>query len=140
MAKKRAHRPEGYSPAPHPAARPASASPSPRRTRRTPSGGATPHGATTGARARFEAASRPALLRMQLLPTFVVPVLLAVMLFLGLVVPQPWAGSMLVLIAVFLTWLTAVSWPAITPGSRFLRVAVDLGLLGLGVMRIMGRF
>jgi hypothetical protein len=76
---------------------------------------------------------------MQALPTFLVPMLLAVLLFLGLVIRQPWAGAFLIVIAVFLTWLTALSWPAVSAASRVMRVVVDLGLLGLGVLKILGR-
>lgn len=135
MAKKRAHRPEGFSPAPKPnprASKPAGSRP--------PTGrAATSSSARRGARARFERASAPLLLSMQALPTFLVPMLLAVLLFLGLVVRQPWAGAFLIVISLFLTWLTALSWPAISAGSRLMRVVVDLGVLGLGVLKILGR-
>jgi hypothetical protein len=75
---------------------------------------------------------------MQMLPAFVVPVVLGVMLFLGLVLPWAWAGILLVVIGLFLLWLTAVSWPAISPGSRVLRMAVNLGVLALGVAQLAG--
>jgi hypothetical protein len=90
-------------------------------------------------RERFEDFSRPILLRMQALPAFLIPATLGILLFLGLMLPATWSGLLLILIAVFLTWLTAVSWPAITPGSRFLRVAVDVAVLGLGILKLMGR-
>jgi hypothetical protein len=76
---------------------------------------------------------------MQALPTFLVPMLLAVFLFLGLVIRQPWAGLFLIVISVFLTWLTALSWPAISATSRLMRVVVDLAVLGLGVLKLLGR-
>ena len=123
MAKKRVHRPEGSRPTPKARPRPARA---------------TASAAPTGARARFESASTPVLLRMRALPTFLVPMLLAVLLFLGVVIPAPWAGSFLVLIALFLAWLTALSWPVISPGSRLLRIVVDIGVLGLGVLKLLG--
>lgn len=125
MAKKRVHRPEGSRPlAPHPA-RPARG-PSADQTGRT-------------ARQRFEDASRPALSRMRLMPTYLVPSILAVALFLGLAVPAAWAGVFLVLIGLFLTWLTALSWPTLAAGSRVLRTLVDLGVLALGVLKLLGR-
>jgi hypothetical protein len=127
MAKKRAHRPEGY----RTVAAPPAPSSAPPRTRQP----ATP---PSGRRARFEDWSRPILLRMQLLPGFLVPVLMGVMLFLGLMLPWRWAGVLIVAIAVFLTWLTAVSWPATSPGSRALRILVNLGLLALGVAKLLG--
>ena len=135
MAKKRVHRPEGHRPAPQPA--PSAATPAGGRTK--PAGPARPSIPATSARARFENASRPLVLRMQLLPAFLIPMLLAVLLFLGLVIQQPWAGALLVVIAVFLTWLTALSWPAISTGSRLLRVVVDLAVFGLGMLKLTGR-
>ena len=45
---------------------------------------------------------------------------------------------MLVVIAVFLSWLTAVSWPALSPASRALRVVVNLGILAIGIARLVG--
>jgi hypothetical protein len=94
----------------------------------------------TSRRTRFEDASRPILLRMRALPIFLVPTLLAVMLFMGLAISAPWAGLLLLVIAAFLTWLTALSWPAISPGSRVLRLVVNLSVLALGVLKLMGLF
>lgn len=125
MAKKRVHRPEGSRPV----------SPAPRPARRAgPSAAARP-----SRRRRFEQASARALARMMGLPTFLVPITLAVLLFLGLVLPYRWAGILLVVIAAFLTWLTAVSWPAVSNGSRVLRVVINVSILVLGVLRLLGR-
>ena len=127
MAKKRARRPEGFStPAPQP------------RRSATPARAPQPSLPATSRRARFERWSRPWLLRMQLLPNFVIPAILGVMLFLGLALPWAWAGLLLVAIAVFMFWLTAVSWPVISPGSRALRMVVNVGILALGVARLLG--
>ncbi len=77
--------------------------------------------------------------RMQALPAFLIPVTLGILLFLGLTLNAAWSGLLLVVIAAFLFWLTAVSWPAITAGSRILRLAVDVGVLVLGVLKLLGR-
>ena len=77
--------------------------------------------------------------RMQALPAFLIPVTLGILLFLGLVLSAAWSGFLLIIIAVFLFWLTAVSWPVITTGSRLLRLAVDVGVLVLGVLKLLGR-
>ena len=90
-------------------------------------------------RERFEDASRPMLRRMQALPGFLIPVMLGILLFFGLALSATWSGILLIVIAVFLFWLTAVSWPVITPGSRVLRVVVDVGVLALGVLKLTGR-
>lgn len=82
--------------------------------------------------------SEPLLIRMRDLPAFLLPVALGIMLFLGLVLPASWAGILLVMIALFLSWLTAVSWPAISNASRIVRVLVDVGMLALGVLKLLG--
>ena len=127
MAKKRVHRPEGSRPVPPQAARSAKPRPS------------SVEPASRDLRGRFEDASRPMLERMQAMPTFIIPVLLAVLLFLGLTLNASWPGLLLVVIALFLRWFAAVSWPAISPGSRMLRIVVDVAVLGLGVLKLMGR-
>ncbi len=129
MAKKRIHREPGTRPI-------QAATPSARAAHRSP---AKSSPAPTGRRASFEASSRPWLARMQRLPGFVVPVLLASLLFLGLTLSADWSGALLIVIAVFLTWLTAVAWPAVSARSRLIRVAVDLGVLALGVLKLLGR-
>jgi VIT1/CCC1 family predicted Fe2+/Mn2+ transporter len=127
MAKKRVHRPDGSRPIPASPPKPATARAS-----------ASP-GSRLSLRERFEDASRPVLRRMQSLPAFLIPVTLGILLFLGLTLNAAWSGMMLILIAAFLFWLTAVSWPAISPGSRILRLVVDVGVLALGVLKVLGR-
>ncbi len=102
-------------------------------------------GATGGSAARvgFEERSRPLLRWMHALPRWVVVIAPAILLFLGLILTGPvaWVGGiLLLLVAAFLGWLTALSWPAITPGARFLRVLVVLALTGVAVFKFMGRF
>jgi hypothetical protein len=66
-----------------------------------------------------------------------------VLLFLGLILSGPWAwlgGIALLLVWVFVAWLTALSWPALTPGSRLFRLLVVLALAGVVVLKFMGRF
>jgi hypothetical protein len=127
MAKKRVHRPEGSRPIPPPAAQPSGS-----RTTASSAPG-------TSLRGRFEDFSRPILLRMQAMPGFLIPVTLGILLFFGLTLNATWSGILLILIALFLFWLTAVSWPRITTGSRILRVVVDVAVLVLGVLKLAGR-
>jgi hypothetical protein len=79
------------------------------------------------------------LMWMRALPTFLLPLVIAVTLFLGLALPWPWTGLLLVVIGLFLGWLTALSWPAISPGSRILRVVVNISVIALGVLKVLGR-
>jgi hypothetical protein len=127
MAKKRVHRPEGSRPIPPPEAKPSTPRP------------AAPAGPGPSARERFEDFSAPILLRMQALPGFLIPVTLGTLLFFGLTLNATWSGILLILIALFLFWLTAVSWPRVTTGSRILRIVVDVAVLVLGVLKLAGR-
>jgi Family of unknown function (DUF6703) len=127
MAKKRVHRPEGSRPIPPP------------RKKSAPGHPRDPSGSGLSPRGRFEKLSRPILLRMQALPGFLIPVTLGILLFFGLTLKAAWSGILLVLIATFLFWLTAVAWPRITTGSRVLRLVVDLVVLVLGVVKLLGR-
>ncbi|HYN56847.1 MAG TPA: DUF6703 family protein [Motilibacterales bacterium] len=131
MAKKRVHRPDGSRPI-----APPTPTPTPKASPAAPGASARP---AAGLRDRFEDASRPMLRRMQALPAFLIPVTLGILLFLGLALSAAWSGILLIIIAVFLFWLTAVSWPVITTGSRILRLAVDVGVLVLGVLKLLGR-
>jgi len=128
MAKKRAHRPEGHRPpSPPPGSAPRPRPPAAAAARKR------------SARTRFEDASRPVLVRMRALPTFLLPMLIAVTLFLGLALPWPWTGLLLVAIGLFLAWLTALSWPATSAGSRALRIVVNISIIALGVLKVLGR-
>jgi hypothetical protein len=127
MAKKRVHRPEGSRPIPPPEAKPSTPRP------------AAPAGPEPSARERFEDFSAPILLRMQAMPGFLIPVTLGTLMFFGLTLNATWSGILLILIALFLFWLTAVSWPRVTTGSRILRIVVDVAVLVLGVLKLAGR-
>ena len=60
---------------------------------------------------------------------WLVPLVLAGLLVTGLAVPG-WLGALaLVLVAAFLGWLAALSWPRLGPATRLLRVAAIVGLL-----------
>jgi hypothetical protein len=94
-------------------------------------------------RIAFEEASYPYIRRLHAVPRWIVVVLPAVLLFVGLILTGPlaWLGGILLLIVcLLLAWLTALSWPAITPGSRLLRVVVVVALGAVAVLKFMGRF
>jgi hypothetical protein len=55
-------------------------------------------------------------------------------LFIGGLAVRGWGGAaMLLVVTVFLAWLAALSWPALQPQTRVLRVAAVAVLLGLAV-------
>lgn len=100
----------------------------------------TPSAAGRGA---FQQRSLPLLRWMHALPRWLVVIAPAIFLFVGLVLTGPvaWLGGLLLLlVALFLAWLTALSWPAISPSARALRVLVVAALVGIAVFKFLGRF
>ena len=81
------------------------------------------------ARRTLERSSARPLLVLHQLPVWVVPIVMTALLVTGLAVPG-WPGAAaFVLVAGFLGWLAALSWPRLAPGPRLLRVAAIACLL-----------
>jgi hypothetical protein len=91
-------------------------------------------------RRRLETASLGPLLFMRGLPRFLVPILLGVVLLAGLALPSHWAGLLLILPALFLAWLLALSWPVLPWFARAVRVFALVVLIVAAVARIAGVF
>lgn len=72
------------------------------------------------------------------MPRWLIPVMMAVLMLLGLFIEAAWAGIFFVLVAVFLGWLLALSWPVITQGSRMFRLLVIAVVGAVGLMRLFG--
>jgi hypothetical protein len=67
------------------------------------------------------------------LPRWLPPVVLAA-LFIGGLAVHGWGGAvMLVIVTAFLAWLAVLSWPALPPQTRLLRVLALAVLLALCV-------
>lgn len=99
--------------------------------------------APTAFRRKVEAWSYPLLATLHRLPRWIVVIAPALLLFLGLVLTGPlaWLGGLMLLIVwLFVAWLTLLSWPAIGAGQRIFRVVVVLALLGVVVVKFLGRF
>jgi hypothetical protein len=80
---------------------------------------------------------------MLAVPRGLVVVLIASSLLLGLVLSDglAWLGSIFLLfVALFLAWLLALSWPALTVGRRFIRLLAVVGILGIAFLKLTGRF
>ena len=95
----------------------------------------------TGFRPALERFSAPLLLRLHAMPRWLVPILLAVFLFVGLIASGPWAilGAVLLGVdALFVAWLSVLAWPVLTPGSRIARVVVVVALVGVTVLKATG--
>jgi uncharacterized protein DUF6703 len=91
-----------------------------------------PPGASDSRRS-LERSSARVLLYLHQLPRWLPPVVLAALLLAGLTVHGPVGAIALVLVAVFLGWLAALSWPRLSPPARLLRVLAVCGLLTLAV-------
>ena len=75
---------------------------------------------------------RPAAYLRQL-PRWLPPVVLAA-LFIGGLAVHGWGGAvMLLIVTAFLAWLAVLSWPALAPQTRLLRVVALAVLLALCV-------
>ena len=94
-------------------------------------------------RRAFEERSYPLVRKLNALPRWLVVIAPALLLFGGLIMTGSlaWLGALLLaLVTLILAWLTALSWPVISPGSRLLRGGVVLALGGMAVLKALGRF
>lgn len=85
----------------------------------------------------------PLLARLHALPRWLIVVMPAVLLLVGLLLRDSWAwlgGIVLLLVWAFLAWLTALSWPALEPRSRFFRLLVVAAFGAIVVLKFLGRF
>lgn len=93
-------------------------------------------------RAAFERRSFPYMARLTALPRWLLVVAIGSSLLLGLVLSDSfaWLGAFfLLLVAAFLGWLLALSWPLLSGGRRFIRLLVVLALIGLAFYKVTGR-
>ncbi|MCI0687701.1 MAG: hypothetical protein L0Y54_10760 [Sporichthyaceae bacterium] len=98
--------------------------------------GAAGAGPRTGFRASLERASTPVLMRLSALPGWVVPVLMLAVAVTGLFVGGPVGFALLLLVAMFLTWLATLSWPLLSPRTRVLRLLVPAAVLAAAVLQL----
>jgi hypothetical protein len=90
-----------------------------------------PPRASSATRQAAERRSAVPLVYLRHLPTWVPPVVLAVLLVTGLAV-RGWGGTVaLCLVAAFLAWLAYLSWPMLGARGRLGRAAAVICLLAL---------
>jgi hypothetical protein len=86
--------------------------------------------------------SLPLLTRLTRLPKWLVVVVMAALLVLGMIQTGAlaWLGALILgVLAVFFLWLLVLSWPAIPPSGRLMRGIVVIALAGAAVLKAMGR-
>lgn len=94
-------------------------------------------------RAAFERKSFPVLARVTAAPRWLLVVGLGSSLLLGLILSDSWAwlgAIFLLIVAAFLGWLLALSWPLLGSGRRFMRILVVGALVGMAILKLGGSF
>ena len=86
-------------------------------------------------RTRLEVVSRPLLVRLTALPRPVVPIATVVLFAVAVLAPPAVAVVALVVIGLFLVWLTVLAWPAVSLGGRLMRLAAVGLVVVLGITR-----
>ena len=111
-----------------------------------PSGEGRPSGAgrppNSGGDSALHRASLPVMRALTRFPRWLLLVLTGLFLFLGLIQTGDltWLGVVfLSIVTIFFAWLLALSWPAIPPSGRLLRGVVVLALVGITVLKAVGR-
>lgn len=94
-----------------------------------------PDTAPSPLRARLEDVSRPLLVRLTRLPKPAVPLATVLLFAVAVLAPAPVTLVALVLIGLFLLWLTFLAWPAVSAGGKAMRVGMVALVVVLGVTR-----
>ena len=97
-----------------------------------------PSQAKSPARLKLEQLSIRPLHFVRRLPKLVIPIAMGALLFAGLLITEPWAGLLLLVLAGFLAWLLALSWPALVPSSRWIRLLVVAAIVVAAFWRFTG--
>ena len=101
-----------------------------------------PSGARGGSDSALHRASLPVMRALTRFPRWLLLVLTGLFLFLGLIQTGDltWLGVVfLSIVTVFFAWLLALSWPAVPPSGRILRMIVVVALAGITVLKALGR-
>lgn len=93
-----------------------------------------------GVRAEVERRSATPLVFLHRLPRAVLPIFLAALLVAGLVASGWVAAIPLLILAAIMGWLGYLSWPALDPVNRLLRVAALVILLAVAGGHASGQF
>jgi hypothetical protein len=92
--------------------------------------------ATPTLRAQVERSSRPLLLRLHGWPRPVLPLLTVVLVLAGVLAPPAVGLVALAVVALFVSWIAYLSWPAVSGSGRLLRVAMVALVVVLALTRL----
>lgn len=87
-------------------------------------------------------ASLPVMVFLTRFPRWLLLILTGLFLFLGLIQTGEWTWLGVVflsIVTVFFAWLLALSWPAVPTAGRIMRLIVVVALIGITVLKAMGR-
>jgi hypothetical protein len=87
-------------------------------------------------RASVERTTRPLLLRLHALPRVVVPLGTVALVAVGALAPPVVGLVALLVVALFVLWISYLSWPVVPPSGRVVRVVMVGLVVALGLTRI----
>jgi hypothetical protein len=96
----------------------------------------------SGSDSALHRASMPIMGMLTRFPRWLLLILTGLFLFLGLIQTGPWTWLGVVflsIVTVFFAWLLALSWPAVPTAGRIIRLIVVVALIGITVLKAMGR-
>jgi hypothetical protein len=91
----------------------------------------------TPLRRTIEQRSAPLLLALRRLPGWAPFLLVLALVLAGLFAPAPVGAVLLAVVAVLISWMSYLAWPALAPAERLIRVAVPVLVLVAAVGRIL---
>ena len=124
-------------PAPKPATRPAK--PQTAAQKRAAQAQTARTAKVTPFRRRLEQVSGPLLTRFARAPKWAVLLLLVSLMVGGLTLPTYLGAAMLLTLTLFLAWITALAWPALSPGGKAMRSLVVGIMVGAVYFKATGR-
>jgi hypothetical protein len=90
-------------------------------------------------RKRVEVLSAPTLIRLHSLPRSVMPVLILLFMFVGLVKDNVIGGIALLIVAAFVGWLLYLSWPLLEGRARIIRALAVLLVVAASFSKFVGK-
>jgi hypothetical protein len=92
--------------------------------------------ATPTLRVQVERTSRPLLRRLHAWPRPVLPLLTVALVMVGVLAPPAVGLAALAVVALFVSWIAYLSWPAVSGSGRLVRVAMVALVVVLALTRL----